>query len=129
MHGDVVRTARARGSEASLHHEMSAEQGFWLAVRAYGENHAIAHSAPVYVHVDDTGSWSASKAPALVTKMRERLTSLAETPIVPWRELEFWELGDDFEELWERQRSRIVERIAEANREYDALLTRIEGTK
>ena len=129
--GDVARTEAPRDDAASsaiaLRHELKAENGFWLAVRAYGKNHAVSHSAPVYVQVGETGSWSAAKAPALVMKMRARLKALAETPILAWRELEFWELGDDFAALWKRQKPRLAERIAQANLKYDELLFRING--
>ncbi len=127
VHGDVVRSVGAEDGELSLEldHELTAERGLWLAVRAYGEFRAVAHSAPVYVHVDDTGSWRAEQVPPLVQKMRDRLKAMAETPPRATLELEFWEVGEDFSDLWDRQKPRLQERIAEANRKYDDLLKQV----
>ncbi|HJO04117.1 MAG TPA: CehA/McbA family metallohydrolase [Acidobacteriota bacterium] len=130
-HGEVVAMVsevEADGS-LSLSHELVASQGVWLAVRASGKAQAIAHSAPVYLYVDGSGSWSAAKAPALIDTMRVRLSRLVDSPVVPVHELEFWEIGADFEALWERQRPRIRERAAEANRRYDDRLRAIRAQR
>ena len=124
----MVSEVEADGS-LSLSHELVASQGVWLAVRASGKAQAIAHSAPVYLYVDGSGSWSAAKAPALIDTMRVRLSRLVDSPVVPVHELEFWEIGADFEALWERQRPRIRERAAEANRRYDDRLRAIRAQR
>ncbi len=128
VHGDVVATVSEVEPDGSLRlrHELSAATGAWLAVRAYGSAQAIAHSAPIYLHVDGVGSWSAAKAPALLEQMRARLNDLLDAPIVPGDELEFWELGEDFEAVWERQRQLLRQRVAAANSRYDDLLRAIE---
>ena len=130
-HGDVVASVSMSDSEGTLtlRHQLTASAGAWLAVRAYGKAQAIAHSSPVYVEVDGPGSWSGERAPALIEAMRARLSRLVETPIVLVHELEFWEMGDDLESLWERQRPLIRQRVVEANRHYDDLLRAIEARR
>ena len=130
-HGDIVATVTTPDSEGTLtlHHRLTAGAGVWLAVRAYGKAQAIAHSSPVYVEVDGSGSWSTELAPHLVDTMRQRLRRLVDTPVVRVNELEFWEVGDDFEQLWERQHPLIRQRVADANRLYDDLLRAIEAQR
>ncbi len=130
-HGDVVASVSTSDSEGTLtlRHQLTAQTGAWLAVRAYGKAQALAHSSPVYVEVDGHGSWSAERAPALIDVMRARLSRLVDTPIVPVHELEFWETDDDLESLWQRQRPLIRQRVVEANRRYDELLRAIEARR
>jgi hypothetical protein len=130
VHGDVVKSATERDDAGglSLNHQLSADTGVWIAVRAYGKAQSASHSAPVYVHIGDRGTWSAEKAPAIVEKMRQRLKALAETPIMPVRELEFWEVEDDISALWAQQKPLILKRIAEANEKYDQLMRRVRST-
>lgn len=130
-HGEVIASVSMPDSDGTLtlRHQLTVAAGAWLAVRAYGKAQAIAHSAPVYVEVDGPGSWSAERAPALVETMRARLSRLVDRPIVPVNELEFWEVDDDIETLWELQRPLIRQRVVEANRLYDDLLRAIEARR
>ncbi|MEE9231080.1 MAG: CehA/McbA family metallohydrolase [Acidobacteriota bacterium] len=130
VHGEVVKSVAAleKAETLTLNHKLTADSGSWIAVRSYGKKQAVSHTAPVYVHVGDGGSWSAEKMPGIVKKMRQRLKSLAETPILANRELEFWEVDTDLAALWNRQKPSLLERIAEAQKKYDDLLKRVHAT-
>ena len=129
-HGGVVRSVEAEAGELSLDldHELTAERGLWLAARAYGQFRTVAHSAPVYVTVDDTGSWHAEEVPLLVQKMQDRLEAMVGTTPRATLELEFWEVGEDFSDLWAQQKPRLQERIRDANRKYDDLLKQVRAS-
>ncbi len=130
VHGDVVASVAAgEKSEAlKLTHRLTADTGSWIAVRAYGKRQAVSHTAPIYVHLGKRGSWSAEKVPGIVKKMRQRLESLAETPFLANRELEFWEVGSDLAALWSQQKPSMLQRITGAHKKYDDLLNRVEAT-
>ncbi|MEE9229164.1 MAG: CehA/McbA family metallohydrolase [Acidobacteriota bacterium] len=130
VHGDRLDTITAGEGDDSLalRHELAVSSGLWIAARAYGKTQAVSHTAPIYVHVGDDGSWSRKKAPAIIDTMRQRLKSLADTPISPNRELEFWEAGSAVKVLWARQKPAILRRVNEALDRYDALLQRIKTT-
>ena len=53
-YGDVAATAvSGEGSESlALDHTLTAGRSCWVALRAYGKNGGLTHSAPVYVSVD-----------------------------------------------------------------------------
>ena len=129
-HGDLINniTAGEGDDSLALTHEMAVTSGLWIAARAYGKTQAVSHTAPVYVHVGDGGSWSSKKASAIVDTMRQRLRSLADISISPNRELEFWEAGSAVKVLWNRQKPAILRRVHEAFERYDVLLERIEAT-
>jgi hypothetical protein len=69
VHGDVMATERASASDRiGLRKELTADSSTWIAVRASGarevpaqgqvlELGAVAHSAPIYVIVDDQPFW------------------------------------------------------------------------
>ena len=63
--GDVTRHRSAAGKDRrALRKQITADRSMWIAVRAYGgeqapHNMTIAHSAPIYVVVDDEPTWNA----------------------------------------------------------------------
>jgi hypothetical protein len=123
IHGDVVQVAKGDGSSdtISLSHELTLRRGVWIAARAYGIEQTAAHTAPVYVQIDDQSFWCEEKVPEIATAMRERLTELATLTPSPSEELEPWEVADTLTAMWRKQRAHIQQRIQEAHRVYQAL--------
>ena len=123
IHGEVVATIRSRGGvSAGLTHELAPSDGLWLAVRAYGADQAVSHSAPIYVRVGGGGTESSTKAPFIAREMLARLDALERTAIRPVRELEFWDVSEELAALYREQLPQLAARIASARQRYKALL-------
>ena len=68
----------------------------WIAVRAWGERQEprdmiVAHSAPIYVVVDDEPTWKREAVPELIAYQRAQLQELLSAPIDAQQDLETWE--------------------------------------
>lgn len=130
VHGDVVaRQAANGGDRVRLETRIEAGGSLWLAVRAFGDRDGerdmtVAHSAPVFVIVDDEPWWKLEAVPELVARHRAKLRELLTEPIRPAGDLEYWETSRLLEEEWEQQRLRLEPRVREADARYQALLDR-----
>ena len=132
VHGEVVATATQTfgdGDRLRLATRIEAEESLWVAVRAYGDRDGerdmtVAHSAPVFVMVDDEPWWKLEAVPELVARHRAKLQELLTAPIRPAGDLEYWETTRLLEEEWEQQRLRLEPRVQEADARYQALLDR-----
>ena len=124
IHGDVVKTAirSGDGDTVSLTHELDLSRGMWIAARAYGVDQAAAHTAPVYVQIDDQGFWRIEKVPELATAMRLLLRELGSLPPKSDEELEPWETTEALNVLWQQQKTNLQERIKKADSVYESLL-------
>jgi hypothetical protein len=111
----------------------------WVAVRAVGAREveergqvntlgAIAHSAPIYVIVDDQPFFKAAAVGDLVKEQRQLLQDLLNGPVDPMGDLEAWETVDVLARQWERQRYLLGSRAEEADRRYQDILKRATGT-
>ena len=132
--GDVTAEERAMGRDrVHLQTELIAEHSMWIAVRAMGERQAerdmtVAHSAPIYVIIDDQPSWKAEAVPELVAYQRAQLQELLSSPIEPDADLEPWETRALLLEQWPVQRELLVPRVAEADARYAELLQRARAS-
>ena len=130
--GDVAATETADETDgAALSHRMTAEGSLWIAARAWGARYGprdmtVAHSAPIYVVVDDEPTWKREAVPELVAHHRAQLQALLSAPIDPQQDLETWETATTLAERWPQQRARLEPRVAEADRRYRDLLERFE---
>jgi hypothetical protein len=131
-HGEVV--ARETVTDPThdilrLRTTLRADRSIWMAVRAFGErdgpqNMIVAHSAPIYVIVDDQPFWKLEAVPEIVKYQLAQLDELLTTPIEPNQDLEPWETRTLLAEQWEKQRGMIRERVEEAKARYEELLAR-----
>ena len=132
VRGDVAAAATSDGTdEVVLSHRMTAEGSLWLAVRAWAgrqepRDMTVAHSAPIYVVVDDEPTWKREAVPDLVAHHRAQLQALLSTPIDPRQDLETWETATTLVERWRQQRSRLEPRVEEADRRYRNLLEQLQ---
>ena len=128
--GDVVRQEVAPGQDrVRLTTKLTANRSMWLAVRAYGRTQeaqftTIAHSAPVYVVVDDEPTWKADAVEALVEVQRGHLNDLLTQPVNADGDLEFFETRETILDQWKRQLPTLTPRVKEADARYQALLER-----
>jgi hypothetical protein len=136
VHGDVVATERANGRDhVEYRTELTADHSMWIALRASGEREAppqgqtqelaaIAHSAPIYIVVDDQPFWKTAAIAELVKEQRQLLQDLLTAPVDPMGDLEAWETVDVLARQWERQRFLLRSRVEQADAKYEAILRR-----
>ena len=130
MLGDVETQIAAAGKDkARLQKTLTAERSMWVAVRAYGNHQepqftTVAHSAPIYVVVDDQPTWKADALASLVQYQRAQLNELLTVPIDPSSDLEAWETGETLADQWPKQLPLLAPRIREADAKYQQLLER-----
>jgi hypothetical protein len=128
--GDVEAQQPAGGSDRiHLQKTLTADHSMWVAIRAYGNHQepqftTVAHSAPIYVIVDDQPSWKAERLVDLVQYQRAQLNELLTIPVDPNSDLEAWETGDTLVDQWPKQLPVLQPRIKEADRRYQQLLDR-----
>jgi hypothetical protein len=129
-HGEVIATEPANGkSRVSLRASVPADRSKWLAFRAWGRrqeprNMTVAHSAPVYVLVDDQPFWKPEAVAAIVAEQKTRLTELMTAEVDPRGDLEPWETLALMPQEWERQRQVLKARVDEAAARYQHLADR-----
>jgi len=136
VHGDVVASERGGGGDRiSLQKQLTAERSMWVAVRASGSRQvppqgqvqqlgAVAHSAPIYVVVDDEPFWKTAAIADLVRTERQILQDLLTAPVDPMGDLEAWETVNVLAPQWERQKYLLRPRVEQANAKYDDILRR-----
>ena len=136
VHGDVAATERAAASDRiDLRKELIADHSMWIAVRATGVREvpaqgpvqqlgAVAHSAPVYVVVDDQPFWKTAAVPELVRAEHQILHDLLTAQADPMGDLEAWETVNVLAPQWERQRYLLRSRVQQADDKYDDISRR-----
>jgi hypothetical protein len=131
--GDVAALAPAnRRDRVELKQTLTADRSMWLAVRAYGGHQeaqftTVAHSAPIYVVVDDEPTWKPEAVESLVALQRTQLNQLKTAPIEPDGDLESWETRETLVEQWKRQLPNLTPRIEQADARYQALLKQFQS--
>jgi hypothetical protein len=127
--GDVAGTQPAAGKDnVTLRKQLTAERSMWVAVRAYGSkqdrrNMTVAHSAPIYVVVDDEPTWKREAVPEIIAELRDRLKQMLTEPYeTPITGNEAWENREVLTEQWRAQRPLLKPRIDLADAAYAKLL-------
>jgi hypothetical protein len=129
--GDVDAQAAARGQDrVQLKKELVADRSMWIAVRAIGRHqeaqyNTIAHSAPIYVVVEDQPTWKRDAVSSLVAYHRAQLQDMLTVPVDPLQDLETWETKEALVEQWRRQLPDLRPRVEEADRKYQQLLDQL----
>jgi len=130
--GDVRAKEAAGGKDrVRLATTLTADHSMWIAARAYGSHQenqftTVAHSAPIYIVVDDEPTWKREAVPELVALQRQQLNDLLTVPINADGDLEFFETRDTITEQWQKQRPTLAPRIKEADARYEALLEQLK---
>jgi len=129
--GDVAQTEAANGKDQiALKKQMVADHSMWMAVRAYGgrqeiSNMTIAHTAPIYVVVDDEPTWKPSVVTGIVTELRAELQKMLVEPIEATGNNEYWETRLQMADEWLLQRPLLKPRVTAADARYQALLDQL----
>lgn len=124
VQGEVVAVVNNDSQDfiLSLDHELVADNGMWIAARAYGRDQAVAHTAPVYIVVDERGFKKSDAVPAIIGRMLERLAEFDTLQVDVGSELETWSVEEPLTEMFAAQRLKILQRVDEARRFYAAML-------
>jgi len=131
--GDVRASEPAGGKDrVKLTTTLTADHSMWIAARAYGGHQepqftTVAHSAPVYVVVDDEPTWKRDAVESLVSLQRQQLNDLITTPVNADGDLEFFETRETIIDQWKKQLPTLTPRIKEADARYQALLERLKS--
>ncbi len=88
---------------------MTVNEGMWLAVRAYGAETTVAHTAPVYVTTGG-GFEKRSAVPELARRMINKLGEFDTVAADETQELESWSVGEPLTAMLAEQRVKILER-------------------
>ncbi len=125
VHGEVVAVVDeiSGTNTVSLEHSMTVNEGVWLAVRAYGAEQTVAHTAPVYVTTGG-GFENRAKVPVLARRMIDKLAELDTVVADETLELESWSVGEPLTHMLAEQRIKILERADEARAIYARMLDR-----
>jgi len=132
--GNVIDTQSAKGSDrASIRKTLVADRSMWVAARSLGSkqeprNMTVAHSAPIYIVVDDEPTWSRTELPAIVGDLRYQLSRMLgeEIPTIVNAGPEVWETRTLMSEQWLLQRPLLKPRIDLADAAYRQLVTDFE---
>ena len=126
MHGDVIKTVKAETGAETLEimHELQPQTSLWLAVRAYSTKMGLAHSAPVYVYVDnDKRFWKRAAVPELVTRYKSVLEEISSLEVNWAAQHEKDSLSPEVLKLhWDAHRQPLQRRVEKALKFYDGLL-------
>ncbi len=128
VHGEVVKTVSSdKGAESlQLSYDFQTLESQWLAIRAYGKENRVAHTAPVYLYVDDDQRfWNPAVAVDVAAKYVDVLEAFrASRPDLD----EDWERGDTEGSLltrWDADKEKLDRRIDRARDEYQKLIRQV----
>lgn len=133
--GEVRESVAAAGRDRlALDTTLVADRSQWIAVRSFGgraapEHVTVAHSAPVYVVVDDEPTWNATELPKIVGDLRFQLSRLLNEEIPPIVNAgpETWETRAPMAEQWLKQRLLLKPRVDRAEAAYRKLIADFEA--
>ena len=124
VHGEAqaVTISEAGSGELRLNTKFSPEESCWLAVRAWGKHGTIAHSAPVYIYVDNEKRfWKREAVGEISAKYIDLLKAFGRSqPNLD----EDWERSDTENTLmksWQTSQPTLNKRVAKAISVYEQL--------
>lgn len=129
VHGDVVKSVEvSAGVETlTLSHAFTVGRSMWFAVRAYGVDNTLAHTAPVYAVIpDDPRTW---KRETVAESAAENIRTLRIFKASRPNPDEDWERMDTESALvkrWDLDKARLDQSIDAAIGKYEALAAAAE---
>jgi hypothetical protein len=129
--GEVV--ARASSKEAEkLHliHKIDAERGGWFVVKAQGLSKdgktydTAAVSAPIYVHVGESGFCKLAEIEAIVADLRKHMRNAVAQSFDEQVEAEQWDTWQPRQRYWPANKVLLERRMRDVNEKYQDLVRR-----
>ncbi len=96
--------------------------GSWLAIKVYGKQRAMAHTAATYIHIGDGGHKQCGHVNEIVAKHIQYLEQMKTIQMDELNEIEYWEAGPKLPKLWQKLKPILDIRISEAIERYKSLL-------
>ena len=130
-HGEVIETINASSSEGTeelqLNTHINADEGMWIAVRAYGVNGKSAHTTPIYILPEgEARFWKKDTAKHLIEKQIETIDVLVNTPPVLALEVEAVDTLHLIEAAWREQQPELAQRGEEMKKIYRTMLNELD---
>ncbi len=125
VQGEVVRSASPRDvgiTELSLDFTLPAQNGFWVAASAEGEDGSAAHTTPVYVVRSSLRFWKHEEVDELIGKRMESLADI-ERLVRTARQLDR-QGSIEYHRPWKQlalQSAALLDRVEAARRFYEGL--------
>lgn len=129
VHGNVSASATASKEDGLvLAHTMLAEESFWFALRARGKNGAVAHTAPVYVYVDENKQfWNKETTERLALKYIDILNTLKNSTPNLDEEWERFNVENDVLPKWNQAKPALDKQIEQAMEQYRSKIDIAKG--
>lgn len=124
INGEVVKKVSAIEGTISiqLNYNQAIEKGSWLAIRAYGKERALVHSAATYVHIDTSGHLQKELLKENIQEQIAYLETLRDNNLKEVLEIEYHEATPGINELWLKHKDEMNDRINEAIKFYNDFL-------
>jgi hypothetical protein len=109
-HGEILHAESAgeASSELKLTYSFLPSSSLWLAIRAYGRNGALLHTAPIYIYLDgDRAFANRAKVADLARKYRDILTKFRNSTPSLSDDFERFEVNDLILPGWQEAKPRI----------------------
>lgn len=130
VHGNVVKTVSSdNGAESlALDYDFQPHDSQWLAIRTYGKEQAVAHTAPVYLYVDgDPRFWNPSLAKDIAAKYIDVLNEFKSSTPVLDEDWERFDVEDVLIPSWNASKEELDKRIDQAIGIYKNLIREVTG--
>ncbi|MGR8949292.1 MAG: CehA/McbA family metallohydrolase [Gammaproteobacteria bacterium] len=129
VHGNVVATATGTLEDGlELEHTLQADESFWFVLRTLGANGAVAHTAPVYVFVDnDKQFWNKEIAEQTALKYIDTLNTMKNSTPDLNEEWERFNVENDVLPKWEQAKPGLDIQINEAIERYKSKINSAQG--
>ena len=130
--GEVVASAKAKGGTAALaiDHVLTPGQSTWAAVRTFGADGTVAHSAPFYIIVDgQSRTWKRGEVARIANQyiaILDEFRASAPNPDEDWERAETEGVSGS---AWDRDKANLNKSIAEARKRYQALIEAASAQK
>ena len=130
IHGNVVESTLLSSDEDRLvmDYQFRAEESLWLALRTYGENGTVAHTAPIYIFVDGNENfWSKELSEDIALKYLKVLDTLKNSTPNLQEEWERFNVENDVLPKWHHAKSRLDQDIERAAERYRLKIEQAKG--
>lgn len=129
VHGNVsASVTETKEQGLMLTHTIKAEESFWFALRTRGANGAVAHTAPVYVYVDNNKQfWNKETAQRVALKYIDVLNTLKNSTPDLNEEWERFNVENDVLPAWHQAKPALDNQIEQAMEQYRSKIESAKG--
>lgn len=125
VQGEVISTMQPAepAEDIEFEYTFQPQHALWFALRAHGERGSVAHSAPVYVQLDnDARFWKREAVRDIAEHYLARLEQLRDSEPDPGADFEIFDTRELLVSQWLRDRPELLRQIENARKEYRRLI-------